>query len=133
MIDPKELRLHNLVQANGHVLKVTEIEEKVIVCKMTTGLDWCPQLKMIDPITITPQILETVGFVKLPLDIEVYVLGNVFWNQKEGVSLRINYRNEQRLRCTDFDMLPHIQSLHQLQQLIHDLTQTEIDISKLFV
>lgn len=109
-INPRELRLGNLVSYNGIIHPIVNADQ----IHYSGGLE---------PIPLTPAILEKCGFrtngnfwyddgnVGVNNDMSVYVTADVGDGSHETGILN----------------LPHIKYLHQLQNLVHIISGTELN------
>lgn len=127
MINPKELRIGNLVKCEGKIRSVDQIGIGLISLIPIEGItfDVC-QGSELDPIPLTHEILEKAGFV-YNKETEYYIR-----RYSLGADLEINlfclFINE---FTKDFQVeyysMP-IKSVHQLQNLFHALTGEELEI-----
>lgn len=145
MIDAKELRIGNKIEHNGLYLTVYSVSANGEI--WTNGTTFPVKLpKLPNPIPLTPEILEKAGFKEYK-DIKnnihakhgaayyinendsLYVLTRM-WHEQPNYSVRIEYtdspfpQDKDRQYVFAFD----IEYLHQLQNLYHALTQTELNI-----
>ena len=118
MIDPKELRIGNVVERI--TVKAWSGTRKDIYT-IRTGMDIF-QCADLNPIPITPEWLERLGFeLRLPHDEENFVHWNFngfeIWQHGEGF-------------CHDFHFGGDIKYVHQLQNLVYSLTGQELIIKQ---
>lgn len=133
MIDPKELRIGNLVLLYNDECAITEIGYKESHLEsehfVTTAI-----FDIIDPIPITPEWLERLGFGKeeretgLPQGRETAYRIKVdkktllvVWFDPLEVELGHYF-------STETTLMDHIKSIHQLQNIYHALTGDKLTI-----
>jgi hypothetical protein len=124
MIDPKELRIGNLLQANGHTLVVKKITDEWVTCTMKEGgLEWCPSLGIIDPIPLTPQWLERCGLIKD----RSHLLGEYTFTGMGHFIIDSVEEYENRYHL-EFNKKIEIKYVHKLQNLYFELTGEALTI-----
>lgn len=128
MIDAKDLRISNLVLHNGQIDEVYAIHYqdaqmqpyKVFLQNGRNRMG--VSLLDIYPIPLTPEILEKCGFEKQ--DNRWYKL-NIC---EDYINLYFESLAKAELSISGLGMkLPHIEHLHQLQNLIYSLTKQELE------
>lgn len=125
MINPKELRTGNLVKREDQIRVVDQIGNGLITLNPIEGitLDVCQDSEL-NPIPLTHEILEKVGFKKGHEENDFYI---EFFNETAGEDYFILFENDNRtFKIPDYDI--PINSLHQLQNLFHALTGEELEI-----
>jgi hypothetical protein len=116
MIQPNELRIGNYVNSRKGYTKVVGV-----LCDMIETETHSDILDNFDPIPITPDILERLGFE----------CKHNYWTYKDS-DYGIIFNNECVELCTMIaciiHSIPHIQIdyVHQLQNLYHSLTGIEL-------
>lgn len=137
MIQANELRIGNNVLQNGRVVYVESISEDrgIINVNIETELDgsaWLNgiDLNELDPIPLTPEILEKFGFEKDDNDLEFHHEDFCSWYEKEypiiGRLVTSNFGTY--LFDEETDTL-RIYFLHQLQNLYFALTGQELEVN----
>lgn len=123
MIDPKELRIGNLVEWYGVPLKVTGIRDGIYTESpprhLVENLPMCD----INPIPISPEWLERFGFYRhrdsFSLSFGIY---DAEFDTKNGYFY---------LSCNEYeDLVEHIKYVHQLQNLYFALTGEELKVKE---
>jgi hypothetical protein len=144
MIDPKELRIGNLVQYQDQVIVVDQVGKncilherngmsEVIICIGDFG-DQLPGLD-ISPIPITPEWLERLGLEKVVdyYDLDFNGGGLRFLSNLD--ECRLFTGSEYSLRVAmDYDTceIPNTPKyVHQLQNLYHALTGQELEVKEM--
>lgn len=123
-MESKELMIGNWVQYHGGYREILSVNIYGIVC-IDNGTDDYMQTtnQDIEPIPITPEILEMAGFEKDES-------GDVFCSLDFDVCLAFNEHQQ----CTILQdgepvlIMLHIKYLHQLQNLYYALTGTHLKI-----
>lgn len=121
MITANELRIGNYVNLGEH--------SHVEVCKLEEGTT------SFEPIELTPEILEAVGFEKhLDKGSPFYFLSGIRYNAKTNTITILRScdkagESQQGLCGTSIGDEIKIQYLHQLQNLIFALTGNELEIT----
>lgn len=123
MIDPKELRLGNLVAFNwptgegATIYCITEILEGGLRGVQPKYQDYPSEYLSVgvEGIPLSPEWLERCGVEFFEADTATESLINLVYKQKVIVTFKSN-------------SLPPREHLHQLQNLIHTLTGTELEI-----
>lgn len=119
MINLRELRLGNIVSVNGRPDIVTEIGQADNGYCSGTGY-FNADKAYIEPIPLTPEWLERMGFENIPK-------GSVCYR---GPFQICNY-NEDGVFCFDHgDRQAHIRYVHQLQNLYFAMTGEELTIKE---
>jgi hypothetical protein len=121
-----EVRFGNWVKSGDHFFKIKGVNPDWAIF-LHRGDDWCTDWMLIDPIPLTPEILEKAGFEKdgdyfffqpmlenIHYRLIEFPEGN--WIVSKGF---INYNHELRV----------IKYLHQLQNLYFALTGEELEIN----
>lgn len=141
MIDPKELRIGNMVQVRLHERKniynksfmvgdVVSIDSSEIVIDVFDDIvTW--DCESVDPIPISPEWLERLGFEKdnsclrLVFPHEVFEVENgfTFWPNEDFTinTSRVSFGAYGRMK---------IQYIHQVQNLFYALTGSELTIKQ---
>lgn len=136
MINPQELRISNYVEYKGQMLPVLAIDNEAFLSELkykglvrlpdklpngmvfgSSGI-WCAK---INPIPITPEILERCGFEYIDMPVNGYADDkHLCYQQIDGTIVFMPF-------CTDDkDCHIHINYLHQLQNLYFALTNQEL-------
>ncbi len=115
MIKANELRLGNWVLNKGRYLLVQSIDDTCINVGFDSGYH-----KEIEPIPLTPDILEKVGFI---MDRNGFALPD-----KMSLSFSVTKDGEYLLCWLDKSLGVIVRNLHQLQNLYFALTGTELEI-----
>lgn len=121
MINPKELRIGNLVYREGIIRMVKSISDDYIgLCfEYSHGVHYGTS-KDLTPIPLTHEIFKQAGFELFPWGfVKNDVLIRVHWNGKAAPKYWLEVGNGLRV-----DLLP----VHQLQNLFHALTGEELEI-----
>ena len=135
MITPQELRIGNWVNYSGRYNKrgevyeglkgpfaVTGMREHIYLKNLLSGLPFSFSFGEIEPIPLTPEILEKCGFNK-----KTYGGAGLFYvNGLVHISEYLNYLN-----CDPYGSVENsvsVQYLHQLQNLFYVLTGQELEI-----
>jgi len=124
MIKSSELRLGNFVLHQNEQLPICSIhsDETVRLLKNSISIGcFSTKRDLIEPIPLTPEILENAGFEFKPTGEEVFEriwkIGSFeIWEHDSGF-------------CHDYCNGGDIHSLHQLQNLYFALTGEELDIN----
>lgn len=130
MIDPKELRIGNIINSQGLAMVVSGIYELKILyrqLKPKTTLRHPSDLGA-NPIPLTNEILLKTGFQYDETD-EEYTIGSIDFEASEEDADRhfcLWSENKEDFECY-FSDIP-IKSVHQLQNLYFALTGKELDI-----
>ena len=114
MIDPKELRIGNLVRKNEFRHEISWIDFHCLHSE--------PQSPQYNPILITPEWLERLGFEKIN-HISEGVIYKKEWLRLNDKCMVIDWRSG-GIDCR------LIKSIHQLQNLYFALTGTELQIKQ---
>lgn len=130
MIDIKELRIGNWVYEN-HLGKKDTVASiysngyvQLNVMRSSSNLDY------ISPISLTPEILEKCGFVKLS-----YNRGNAKTTYIYGGAFEICFASNNHITTyicatnSEYDIKVNCKYLHQLQNIFYDLTGKELEIN----
>jgi hypothetical protein len=136
MIDTKELRIGNLIQTPKRIQPVTYIDidevgfegqkiESTVLCVGFTSL--CYKDSQLEPIQITPEWLERLGFEMVDDDKGFY---QIDCGKKSKLLYDLDFKlaeigvewNE------NTEEMKHIKYVHQLQNLYHALTGEELQI-----
>lgn len=132
MIDPKELRIGNYVSVLHGVVKIKHFTEVGAHFEDDCGGNW----RSLDPIDLTPEWLERLGFKKDPLngyDYEVVWEYNGF-SHLELMKIDIGYWAiiSQRGSGKEFSRtnLRKLESVHQLQNLYYALTGKDLVLTQ---
>lgn len=129
MIDPKELRIGNLVLVHG--VKLSEPKTKVLAIDKVVA----QSCRNYDPIPITPEWLERFGFEKNHISSDMNFLVSIYPEYYGGISLYFDLNSDglEILITTEHDTdecmfypLKGIKHVHQLQNLFHSLTGQEL-------
>lgn len=124
MIQANELRLGNLIDFEGLPSVVKEIDSQgVVVFIGETGETEWIDLFQFNPIPLTEEILLKCGFEKIENNWKVLSYSNVFyfsWERLAGSAFSLD---------NESIYLPHIEYLHQLQNLYFALTGEELEIN----
>lgn len=114
MIKPQDIRKGNYIQ-QGKIVSFYEYGVHV-------GYGKCYEFNKLDPILITPELLEKCGFEEI--DSEEYI--NYFYNR-----FRLTFtKKENALSSLYFvgEELCKLKGFHHLQNIIYDLTGKELQI-----
>lgn len=139
MIDPKELRLENLLWLPGinRFVKVSAIFKTHFRCQDFDGISFDESIRVnYQPVELTPDILEAAGFGVNKDNSFGYI------NENEGILIELGDFYEDDGRAVFYYNLPdtdnstciaYCKYLHQLQNLYYCLTgeELQIDITKL--
>ncbi len=128
MIQANELRIGNFVDVpnkSQSPFRVDYFDDKKVYQETgsyeTPGFGFVPfhpltwDLSECSPIPLTPELLERCGFISNPYQ-DRYELGDIHF---EYCAIREMLWNEK---------FPHIKYLHQLMNLIHSITGTELEV-----
>lgn len=115
MIDPKELRIGNLLQSNEVVVSILEIDKDLIGCR-NPHVDYLYSPSALSPIPLTEEWLRAR---KLPISFD---FGNNFSCYCRGNVVEIEQYGE---GCEE---LPHIKYVHQWQNIHYLLIGQELTI-----
>lgn len=122
MIDARELRIGNWVKFNNAFMQVDASDI------LSFDKNYLSQQK-VNPIPLTPGLLEKVAILRYESYYHLTkpgVFGNrlsVYYIVTKGVVIDVEDHSGNTER-----ILPHIQHLHQLQNLVFALTGTELEI-----
>lgn len=137
MIDPKELRLENLLWLPGinRFVKVSAIFKTHFRCQDFDGISFDESIRVnYQPVELTPEILEAAGFKYNEFtenyDIFYDAVGMVGINKYDGSFVIANDNEDMGFTG---DLKSACKYLHQLQNLIYALTgqELQIDVNKL--
>lgn len=122
MIDVKELRIGNWVEVSNRKGKVYQYE---------IGSNDFAELENnsqdFSPIPLTPELLERVGFKIQPQRQSIYEQGRLRLWFASSRSVALSYLiTEDDAKTSVYIPVGEIKSLHQLQNLFHSLTATEL-------
>lgn len=117
MIQANELRLNNCYSINGKIytLGTSDFMDFLNEAQVNNG-----SINNIDPIPLTPEILEKFGFEK-----HTDSQGDAFWYVYTYEDFEFT---ENGAFTFNGSVMPHIQYLHELQNLYFALTGTELEI-----
>jgi hypothetical protein len=129
MIDARELRIGNLIDKGGVAFRVLTIDEDGCMCEPINEYDaednsW--HLSRVEPIPLTEEWLLRLGFTKTEYNDGVEMFMFIYFH----LELRNNHLY---LECEDSHYsrnLKHIKYVHQLQNLYHSLTESELKIKE---
>jgi len=136
MINANELRIGNWVNftgnGNDNFIVVKELWKRELVSDYM-GNELCLFYTEDDlrPIPLTPEILEKCGFEKHDTENCLFIYLHKHELDVDKITVSNNdgiVRIEIPGRRDSCMLQPHIKYLHQLQNLIHALTQTELEI-----
>ena len=121
MIAPSELRIGNYVLIGSLVWTPIDgiLSSQVFACN-GVGINYID----IDPIPITPEWLERLGF-EWDIYYQGYCDGNYLVNIRENGTISFAYGKR---RHDEMQFLPYIKYVHQLQNLYHAITGNELKI-----
>ena len=119
----------DLVKLNGKTVKITfaghDVIEYIPLDRRGVGDEWRTSHKLIEPIKLTPQILEDNGWVKGELKKEDNARAYYYTYSKKGCIVELRYYTlcDMFLVYIDQEALMNILFLyvHQLQHLLFDL------------
>ena len=122
-----ELRIGNLVMdEKNRVVQIHGIESNwnyVWLNHLNGSSIYCFEIERINPILLTPEILEKCGFnIKSPNKDGTFN----YWSKELDASIDCEDGNLFRYRIHEKLRTKNIVSLHQLQNLYYALTQTEL-------
>ena len=139
MIKANELRIGNYVYQNNIPIYINSIDNdyEIINIGIETGHEgaaWLTGIKLqeLDPIPLTPEILEKAGFVKLDTEMsgcKVWDIPNTHWR------VAMSYRDETMFKLWHRQVSPptwrlvEFEYLHQLQNLYFALTENELTVN----
>lgn len=134
MIQVNELRIGNWVKIGSLELIVENINDEGI--NGTWDADWCEHgYEDIDPIPLTPAVLEKAGALPMSqrfdgLTYAITVNNNVaiVYSMNGMIALATIVSEEAQHTQKTIVYYEHIKHLHQLQNLYHALTGTELII-----
>jgi len=128
MIQSIELRIGNLIEANGPVMEVKQITQDWVELYLhgSESDTWGENLEDCNPIPLTPEILGKCGFVKNKHKIDVYEKGRIrIWFNGRGGALA--YLIEEDTAVGHYIPI-ELSSVHQLQNFIYALTGEELEV-----
>lgn len=140
MINTNELRLGNKVLFRGEIDTVTEIGIGNGYCRNNGYFN--DDKGYVEPVALSPEILQACGFHYLNSNtkrgryyVEAPYIGGelkseiAWWPLTGVISINSTFNAEgEELQYTEL-YLPHIKYLHQLMNLWHSLTGTELTIN----
>ncbi len=118
-----ELRIGNLIYYGQSIRHVTAIHDSP--SRKCVGVDnMLTELDVIQPIPLTPEILEKAGFNLQPQRISIYINGRVkLWMGHNGCIAYLMHQD-----TNESYWIGECKSLHQLQNLYFALTGEELPI-----
>jgi len=123
MISANELRIGNFIEANGPMMEVKSIYDDHVELYLhgSEADNWDEDLEACNGIPLTPEILEKCGFeLRIEDTIEKdYKLYPLFVKFQHNGSLLVTIH--------EYSSCSHIKYLHQLQNVIFALTNTELN------
>jgi hypothetical protein len=132
MIQANELRIGSIVKRLGKLTHITAIQQSENVTYVTTPLSGAITINQIDPIPLTPEILEKCGFKKkINKSDKPYFIQNI--NDRNYIIYSYQIKRWQvfhEINGND-SFLCVLDSLHHLQNLIFVLTGKELEIKDL--
>lgn len=130
MINVNDLRVDNWVMApKTGLCQVNGIQlhgdKKTYVWVVADGMEFQHrvEIKKLDPVGLTNEILEKAGFIKGPYDFYI-------WRGKQEFSITFNDHNEAQLSVgeAEYNVGRKIKYLHELQNLYFALIGEELNI-----
>ena len=135
MINANELRIGNMVclialDQKIKIESISKVNEGGLFTWIYNSEEYEDSLSAIEPIPLTPDILEKCGFVKDNNDLEFHDPDFCSWHQREFpvVGMLTTSSKGNYLFDEETDTL-RIQYLHQLQNLYYSLTNSELQIN----
>lgn len=127
MIDPKELRIGNILKFNGYESVyngvVTSLGNTRLVLDNTNSIKY--NSKQIRPVVLTEELLLKCGFEDLSNDIEKRFRKDFFNWYSSTNSIVLEFDNG----ISGYDFYTECKCLHQLQNLYWDLVGKELEIN----
>lgn len=122
-LQANEFRIGNLVKYEGNVYAIDSISKEFPTLNtMEFGIgvvDW----NNIEPVPLAEELLVKVGFEKQKNNWKKLTIcndwTNIFWESLAGIEISVNKHSI---------MLPHINYVHQLQNLYFTLTNEELTL-----
>lgn len=135
MINIKELRIGNIIRVIGsnHEISVDYIQIEDDLIEKYNINDW--RIENLEPIPLTEEWLFKLGFESMKLDFSVAYYIEIFKNVRFQIwldgSCRMWYNAGKGWQEHYDNELPiQVKSVHQLQNLYHELTGTELIIKQ---
>lgn len=124
----EELRIGNWINYMGAAIEVTGIMSEAHDKRVATKSGFSVSLEDIKPIELTPEILEKCGFEYANANMYCISVGTFkiyIWLGEEGSSW---LDKETEDYSAELD-IPRVATVHQLQNLYHALTGTDLTIN----